>query len=536
MTRTELLQKLKAKRRELADREGVELFMVLTNKALEETVKAMPGTLEDLALVKGWGKVKIAKYGTEVLEIMKDSATSEFTDIAEVGLPHIVRKFDFRNSLETVFSVSEFLEAVNITLARLGTVRIRGEVSEMRHRGSVVYFSLKDASGADAVIKCVLWAWKYERECRYLEDGMEVVVEAMPEVYPKYGSLDMRVERVEPVGEGALRKAFEALKKKLEAKGFFDPARKRPLPAIIQRIGVITSEKGEAINDFLKNIGTYGFEIVLMDVRVEGDHAEESIVNAFRVIAVKRPDLDVLCVIRGGGGLENLQAFNTERVAEAVVSSRIPVLTGIGHERDITIAGLSSDADFSTPTKVADTIRRGREQILRELDGSAELIADRVREIFQEITRAVDLSASNLQRAPGEVLGRMRVKITVSAQKLESALGRVFMAYHALEKRFAQGVYTRSRAIRQLMHEQSARAQALCERMRLTLQISHQRLAVISAALMPLNPEAPLERGYSIAYKINGKVVKSAEDVIVGERIKVRLRKGSIKLKVEDIA
>ena len=166
MTRTELLQKLKAKRRELADREGVELFMVLTNKALEETVKAMPGTLEDLALVKGWGKVKIAKYGTEVLEIMKDSATSEFTDIAEVGLPHIVRKFDFRNSLETVFSVSEFLEAVNITLARLGTVRIRGEVSEMRHRGSVVYFSLKDASGADAVIKCVLWAWKYERECR----------------------------------------------------------------------------------------------------------------------------------------------------------------------------------------------------------------------------------------------------------------------------------------------------------------------------------------------------------------------------------
>src|SRR3989344_8944383 len=137
MSRTELLQKLKIRRKELAEREGVELFMVFTNKTLEETVKAMPATLQDLALVKGWGKTKIAKYGADMLAVL---TKDEIPKHSEVGLPHIMRKSDFRMLEYAVFSVTEFLEVVNITLSRLGTARIRGEVSEMRHRGTVVYF------------------------------------------------------------------------------------------------------------------------------------------------------------------------------------------------------------------------------------------------------------------------------------------------------------------------------------------------------------------------------------------------------------
>ncbi len=526
MTRTELLQKLKAKRKELADREGIELFMVCTNKALEETVKAMPATLADLALVKGWGKTKIAKYGTDVLDII---VHGNLEDQSPSSLGRPVSK-----SEGAVFSVAEFLDAVNITLARLGAVRVQGEVSELKTRGAAVYFTLKDTEG-EASVKCVLWAWKFEREYSYLEDGMEIVVDALPEVYAKFGTFDLKVERVEPVGEGALQKAFEALKKKLEAKGYFNAARKRPIPAIVRRIGVITSEKGEAINDFLKNIGAYGFEIVLTDVRVEGAQAEDTIVSAFHRMNKERHDLDVICLIRGGGGLENLKAFNTERVAEAVATSRIPVMTGIGHERDVTIASLSSDADFSTPTKVADAIRRGREDMLRAIERQAQDASQCVKELLREALQAAALLAGELQRTPDRVLERARVRISGAAHRMESALGRVFAAFNLLERRIRDGMHRYTRMLQEAQHLISREAAGMREYMQGALQTMGKRIAVASAALVPLNPAAPLQRGYSIVYGPDGKVVKDSECVTIGEYVTVRLYKGKIKSKVEGI-
>lgn len=521
MTRSELLIKLKATRKELADREGVELFMVFTNKALEETVKAMPTTLEDLALVKGWGKTKIAKYGKDILDIINNENS------LETGCPSEV--------VGAVFSVSEFLEAVNITLQRLGMARIRGEVSELRHRGSVVYFTLKDASGAPTSIKCVLWTWKYEREYGYLEDGLEIVVEASSEVYAKYGSFDLRVERIEPVGEGALRKAFEALQKKLEAKGYFDAARKRPIPALVRRIGVITSEKGEAINDFLKNIGNFGFEIVLADARVEGDRAERSIVEALERMNILRPDLDVLCLIRGGGGLENLKAFNSELVVNAIVASRLPVLTGIGHERDITIAGLSSDADFSTPTKIADAIRRGREELMRGMERQATELSSLMEELRRETAQSIEMLTREFLRSPNVLLDRVRAGISVGAHRLDTALGRVFEAFRLLERTFTGAIRAylqRTQTVRQAIFYTTGKIEEAASHI---LQTTRQRMAVAWAALAPLDPEAPLQRGYSIAFAQNGKVIKRTEDVRIGEYMTLRLHEGFIKSRVEEL-
>lgn len=517
MTRTEILQKLKYKRKELADREGVELFMVFTNKTLEETVKAMPITLADLALIKGWGKAKIAKYGADMLEIISGSPTS-----AKMEPP-----------AEIIFSVAEFLEAVNITLSKLGTTRIRGEISEMRHRGTVVYFTLKDTVGTEANMKCLLWASKYEREYAYLEDGMEVVVDARPEVYAKFGAFNVQVEKVEPVGEGALQKAFEALKKKLETKGYFSSERKRPLPHIIQRIGIITSEKGEAINDFLKNIGSFGFEIILYDVRVEGDRAEESIVTAFREFNSRRPDLDVLCLVRGGGGLENLKAFNTERVAEAVVGSRIPVLTGIGHERDVTIASLSSDADFSTPTKAADAIRRGREELLRAVERESDMLTLNVSDVLREISQAFDIFEERIQRAPDMLLERARTRVSVGAHQLERALGKIFAGFRALEGAFMNSMHVLRARAQKMEHLFLLSAERMSEMFGRIFRAEDKRVAIAQAALLPLDPISPLRRGYSIVYGKEGNVVKSVQDVIVGERIEVRLYEGTLKLKVE---
>ena len=527
MTRTELLQKLKGKRKEIADREGVELFMVFSNKTLEETVKAMPATLADLALVKGWGKTKVARYGADMLEIVNGNS--------EVSPPLINGGETSENMPVAIFSVSEFLEVVNVTLSRLGIARIRGEISEMRHRGTVVYFTLKDTTGTEANMKCVLWASKYEREYGYLEDGMEVVVDAWPEVYAKFGAFNVRVEKVEPVGAGALQKAFEALKKKLEAKGYFSAARKRSLPHIIQRIGIITSEKGEAINDFLKNIGVFGFEIILCDVRVEGDRAEESIVMAFHEFNSRRPDLDVLCLIRGGGGLENLKAFNTERVAEAVVGSRIPVLTGIGHEGDVTIASLSSDADFSTPTKVADAIRRGREELLRAVEKESDTLVLCMGDVLRETSRAFDVFEERIQRIPDMLLGRARTRVSAGARKLEVALGNIFTGFRALEGAFMNATHAFRARAQKMEHAFLLGAERMAEMLGRVFRAEDKRIAVAQAALLHLDPIFPLRRGYSIVYGKDGKVVKSAQDVTIGESIEVRLYKGTLKSKVEHI-
>ncbi|OGZ44590.1 MAG: exodeoxyribonuclease VII large subunit [Candidatus Ryanbacteria bacterium RIFCSPHIGHO2_02_FULL_45_17b] len=517
MSRVELLQKLKAKRKEIADHEGCELFMVFSNKTLEETVKAMPATLADLALVKGWGKTKIAKYGTEMLDVLTNSKQSEVV----VPISGVV------------FTVSEFLETANMTLSQLGTVRIQGEVSEMRHRGSVVYFTLKDTSGVEGTMKCVLWASKYEREYHYLEDGMEVVIDAWPEIYAKFGAFNVRVEKIEPVGAGALQKAFEALKKKLETKGYFSFERKRPLPYLIQSIGVITSEKGEAINDFLKNIGAFGFEITLRDVRVEGDRAEDSIVSAFREFNSARVRTDVLCLIRGGGGLENLQAFNTERVAEAVVSSRIPVLTGIGHERDVTIASLSSDADFSTPTKVADAIRRSREETLRAIEKESDVLILHMGDIVRETSRAYSILEEDMQQLPGRILERTRARVSVGAHHLEMALEKIFTAFRVLENAFINTAHKLRARMQKMEHTFSVGAQRMGEFIERRFRLGDKRVAVAEAALTPLDPISPLRRGYSIVYGKAGRVLKNTEDVTVGEHIEVRLYKGTLTSKVE---
>src|SRR3989344_4683536 len=241
---------------------------------------------------------------------------------------------------------------------------------------------------------------------------------------------------------------------------------------------------------------------------------------AFHEFNSRRPDLDVLCLIRGGGGLENLKAFNTERVAEAVVGSRIPALTGIGHEGDVTIASLSSDADFSTPTKVADAIRRGREELLRAVEKESDTLVLCMGDVLRETSRAFDVFEERIQRIPDMLLGRARTRVSAGARKLEVALGNIFTGFRALEGAFMNAT-----------HAFRARAQ----KMEHAFLLGAERMAVAQAALLHLDPIFPLRRGYSIVYGKDGKVVKSAQDVTIGESIEVRLYKGTLKSKVEHI-
>src|SRR3989338_1759006 len=310
---TDILGLLKQKRKEIAFREGREIFMIFPNATLEMTARLKPENKAELSEIKGWGRKKIEKYGDEILALIKDCETGSDSKsiFAEV-----------KNELsKNYYSVGEFLEFINNVLGGIGPVKVRGEILKASIHGGNAYGTLKDMERDSCALDFFIGRWDLPRVEHLLEAGLEVELIGPPNIY-KNGRFRIIVKNIEPVGEGALKKAFEALKKKLEEKGYFDPARKRPVPDFVKTIGLITSETGDAINDFRKNIGEYGLRIFLYDVRVEGDYAENSIVGAFRWLNANRPDLDVLVLIRGGGGLENLKAFKSERGAGAIDDSR----------------------------------------------------------------------------------------------------------------------------------------------------------------------------------------------------------------------
>ena len=248
-----LFNLLKEKRKQIALREGKELFKVFQNAVLERTAEAMPKNKKELENIKGWGKKKIESYGDEILAIINGGQLKS-------------------NNAESdnILSVQEFLLFINNKFSTLGTLSVRGEITEVSRRDNYCFFTIKDSQSQDHSVGCFIGRMGLGLYDYLLEEGMEVVVSAVPSLY-KNGRFSLTVQKVEAFGEGALKKAFEALKAKLEAKGYFDISRKRPVPEFIQKIGLITSESGAAINDFRKNLGQYGFKISLLDVRVEGD-------------------------------------------------------------------------------------------------------------------------------------------------------------------------------------------------------------------------------------------------------------------------
>lgn len=290
---------------------------------------------------------------------------------------------------EQVLSVSQFLDVINELIAVPGTF-VRGEVTGFKVHPSGVYLSLKDKEDG-SILDCYINPYVWRGMGIVLEDGIEVKVGGMPSVYKPKGRFSFRVETLEPVGEGSLRKAYELLKKQLEQEGLF--ARKRPLPEFIKSIGVVTSRTGAVIDDFRKNLDKRGYRVHLADVRVEGTRAVENIIRAVRWFNRNMPDLDVLVVIRGGGSLEDLQPFNNELVARELFASHIPTLCSIGHDRDAPIAQLVADAQASTPTATAMLINGSWEPLVRLLPQHGRDVAHGFEAMLSDTRPLLDASA-----------------------------------------------------------------------------------------------------------------------------------------------
>jgi exodeoxyribonuclease VII large subunit len=305
-----------------------------------------------------------------------------------------------------VWSVSRYLDILNDVLG-FAEVRIIGEVGQFTKRGNALYFSIRDKEES-AVLNCFMWLSDYRLSGIEIEEGMEIIVSGLPEIYKPTGRLSLKAKTLEHVGEGELKKAYDALKKKLESEGFFDPELKKSLKAFPRKIGLITSREGAVIHDFLNNLARRGYQISFINSRVEGVRAVSDLLQALRCF--KDKGLDALVVIRGGGSLESFIPFNNEMIIREMRKMPFPVLAGIGHDKDVPLFSLAADIMVSTPTAItallndswseADSLTALYEHKLlafvkglkRSLSDEFENAAVKIREYFERAIRNAENS------------------------------------------------------------------------------------------------------------------------------------------------
>ncbi len=398
------------------------------------------------------------------------------TDIGRIGTDSTDKK--------KIWKVGEFLDYWN-EVFKAQTFTVEGEVSGLHDHPTGLYFSLKDKEDG-GVLDCYMNPYLYRRLGFTLEDGLLVQATGAANIYKQKGRFSFRVETVTLSGEGSLKRAYELLKKKLEAEGLF--ARKRPLPEFIGRVGVVTSRTGAVIDDFRKNLKPLGLKLFFKDVRVEGAAAADQIVEAISLLNRTVPELDVIVLIRGGGSLEDLQPFNNENVARAIFASAVPVIAGIGHDRDVPIASLAADRETSTPSIAALVINSSWDRAFARLP-----IAER--------TLVADFD--------GLLVG-LRSTIALSAEKIVGRLSSIITRYRAM-------------------------AWTLNEKFSLALDEAVKRVTVIEKSLALVNPERNLRLGYSLVFNENGRVVRDAGDLKEGETIRTRMHRGEVESRVAKI-
>lgn len=414
---------------------------------------------------------------------------------------------DSSNSAQSIFSVSEFIEYINLTIGRR-QISVEGEVSGYHlNQGKWIFFDLKDQ---ESKVGCFAVAYKMEFP---LEDGMQVVVHGAPRVYNKSGKFSLMVDRLELKGDGALKRAFELTKATLEKEGLFDIARKRPLPRFPQAVGLIASRESAAYTDFMRIITQRwpGLEIYLYHVAVQGESAVREITAAFQWFNEHAAfhHIEAIALVRGGGSLEDLQAFNAESVARAVFASRIPVVCGVGHERDESLADYVADIRAATPTHAAALIVQDRKEVLDMLAGYAKGITQTMDHELQWRGHRIQTDALTLQSRITTSLTKFRTLVDA----LQFVATRTLQALAEKKQRCAQ----RAMTIDQFFaHWREAR----------NLQLSN-----LEKNLSHLNPASVLKRGYSIVRR-KGSVISSRAQVSPGDQLDVRFADGDVRTQV----
>lgn len=394
---------------------------------------------------------------------------------------------------QQILTVSEVTEQIKNTLeSGFPNVWIEGEISNFsRPRSGHCYLTLKDD---EAQLPAVIWRSTASGLRFDLHDGLEVVCLGHLDVYPPRGRYQLIIRQIEPKGIGALELAFRQLRDKLAKEGLFEPGYKKPLPSFSRRIAVVTSATGAAIRDFLEVLRRRwrGTHVWIVPVRVQGEGAAEEVAAAIRSVNRLADPPDCIVVTRGGGSLEDLWAFNEEAVVRAIFASKIPVVSAIGHEIDVTLSDLVADVRALTPSEAAELVAP-----------SAQELAARVGQMQKRLAAA------------------LRGRVGTLAARLEA------VARHRVFRRPQELVFQRERRLDELEGRQT---RAVARR----LEMARSRVDTVAARLESLSPLAVLARGYSLTERAaTGELVRRAGELAPGDRIRTRLGEGEVVSQVE---
>lgn len=443
-----------------------------------------------------------------------------------------------RPTSRRVLTVSELTSGIRQTLeSGFGELWVEGEISNCRvWNTGHVYFTLKDST---AQLKAVMFRSATRYLTFNLEDGLHVIARGQISVYEPKGEYQLVCEHLEPHGRGALQLAFEQLKRRLQAEGLFERARKRAIPALPRKIGIISSLDGAALRDIIKVLNRRHphAHLVVRPARVQGEGAATDLARALKALA-RVPAVDVIILARGGGSIEDLWAFNEEVLARAIAASPVPVISAVGHEVDVTIADFVADLRAPTPSAAAEMVVAAHEDVCaridrlgERLDGAMRLGLERRRHALHVLTSRRGLAGVQMRLA---MQGRTIAELSHALRR--AALARITArarAHQALRSRLeASDVRRALTARRARMIAADGRLQAAAARGRDRAQA---RLTALTGRLESLSPLAVLARGYAVCWDAGRtRILRRAEEVATGDRVRVTLSQGELECEVRD--
>jgi exodeoxyribonuclease VII large subunit len=439
--------------------------------------------------------------------------------------------FSFKPLDRRTWTVRDLVAAVRTHIEReYGDTWVEGEISNFRaHDSGHLYFTLKDPN---AQIRAVM----FRSQARLLrfrpEDGMQVVVRGRVTIYEDRGELQISAEYLEPKGAGALQIAFEQLKAKLDAEGLFDSARKKPIPTLPRRIGIVTSPQAAALRDILNVLlrrhHTAG--ILIFPAQVQGEAASAEVSAGIRYFN-RAPSVDVIIVARGGGSAEDLAAFNNEELARVVAASGIPVISAVGHETDFTIIDFVADLRAPTPSAAAELVIRSRQEVEDQAEGLRQRLARAMRyRLLMGRQALTELAQHGAFARMVDVINRRQQKLDDLKNRMEKAARQILEQHRRRVEAAAAAVrhYDVRRMLAGVRRELDSRVAALAATGRTLLLQRTGRLNQLTVQLEALSPLAILDRGYALVFDASGLLLKDADGVKAGDEISARLAKGSI--------
>ena len=439
--------------------------------------------------------------------------------------------FSFRPPERRVWTVRDLVAAVRTHIEReYSDIWIEGEISNFRaHESGHLYFTLKDGN---AQIRMVMFR-SQARLMRFRpEDGMQAVARGRVTIYEGRGELQVAVEYLEPKGAGALQIAFEQLKAKLEAEGLFAAERKKAIPRLPQRIGIVSSPQAAALRDIVQILRRRhdAANVVIYPAQVQGEAAAMEVTAGIRYFN-RAKLVDVIIVARGGGSAEDLSAFNHEGLARAVAGSAIPVISAVGHETDVTIIDFVADLRAATPSAAAEMVIRSRQEIEEQTEGLHQRLARAMRyRLLMGRQRLTELAQHGAFARMMDAINRRQQKLDEAVYSLERAERQILERQRRRWEIAAAAVrhYDARRVLGGLKKELEARRAAIAATMRALLLGERGRLEQLSAELQALSPVAILERGYALVFDQAGRVLRDATAVRPEEEISARLARGRI--------